>query len=70
MLAEAETLMRQGGMTAEVWMVAGKRFVEEHFAEYPLEARATLIAAYVTAAAGDQLGMYVRGLAEATADRS
>lgn len=64
-MLDALDVMKQAGMTAHDWMMEAHRFVDERFAEYPPEARATLIAAYVNAAAGDEIAMSLRGLAEA-----
>ena len=64
-MLDAQTVMKQAGMTAHDWMMEAKRFVEELFGDYPPEARATLIAAYTKAAAGDEIAMHVRALAEA-----
>ena len=64
-MLDAETIMKQAGMTAHDWMLEAARFVEDRFANYPPEARATLIAAYTKAAAGDEIAMSLRGLAEA-----
>lgn len=63
-MLDAKTIMKQAGDTAHDWMLEATRFVEERFAEYPPAARATLIAAYIKTAAGDELAMNVRGLAE------
>ena len=65
-MLDAQTVMKQAGMTAHDWMSEAARFVEERFADYPPEARATLIAAYTNAAAGDEIAMHVRALAEVT----
>lgn len=67
-MPEANLLMKQAGMTANTWMLEAKTFVEEWFPEYPPAARATLIAAYVNAAAGDEIAMYLRTLTEALGD--
>lgn len=64
-MLEADTLAAQASTTARDWMINAQEFVDEWFAKYPLEARVTLIAAYVNAAAKDEIAMYVRGLAEA-----
>lgn len=64
-MLDAQTVMKQAGMTAHDWMMEAKRFVEDMFEDYPPEARATLIAAYTQAAAGDEIAMHVRALAEA-----
>lgn len=61
----ADHVMKQAGMTAHDWMLEAANFVEKRFADYPAEARATLIAAYTTAAAGDEIAMHLRGLVEA-----
>ena len=63
-MISADLLMKQAGMTAHDWMLSAKEFVEQEFADYPPQARATLIAAYVNAAAGDELAMYLRELVE------
>jgi hypothetical protein len=65
MMLDATTTMKQAGMTAHDWMSEAQDFVEARFADYPPEARATLIAAYAQAAAGDEIAMYLRGLGEA-----
>jgi hypothetical protein len=65
-MLDADALMRQAGMTAHDWMLEAKGFVEERFSEYPPEARAILMAAYMNGAAGDEIAMYLRSLAEAT----
>lgn len=65
-MLDAQTVMKQAGSTAHDWMLEAQRFVEERFADYPPEARATLIAAYVNAAAHDEIAMNLRGLTEAT----
>ena len=67
-MIEANLLMQQAGMTANTWMIEAKRFVEDWFEDYPPSARATLIAAYVNAAAGDEIAMYLRNLTEAVGD--
>lgn len=67
-MIEANLLMKQAGMTANSWMMEAKTFVEDWFSEYPPAARATLIAAYVNAAAGDEIAMYLRNLTEAVGD--
>lgn len=64
-MLDAQTVMKQAGMTAHDWMSEARNYVERNFAEYPPEARATLIAAYVQTAAGDEIAMSLRGLAEA-----
>lgn len=63
--ASAETLMTQAGQTAEVWMDMGRSYVDKWFPEYPVEAKAQLIAAYMTAAAGDEMAVYIAKVAEA-----
>lgn len=62
---DADDLMRQASMTANTWMLDAKRAVDEVFGNVPLEVRATLIAAYVNAAAGDELAMSLFGIPEA-----
>ncbi|UTV81826.1 hypothetical protein MQE22_04145 [Acidithiobacillus sp. YTS05] len=64
-MLSATDLMRQAGHTAHDWMQEAAEFVERRFADYPPEARAALIASYVTTAAGDEIAMSLRGLAEA-----
>ena len=64
-MLDETTVMRQAGMTAHDWMLEAAEFVEQRFADYPPQARAALIAAYTTAAASDEVAMYVRALAEA-----
>jgi hypothetical protein len=64
-MLDAHEVMKQAGMTAHDWMLEAARFVEDRFADYPPQARATLIAAYTTAAAGDEIAMNLRGLVEA-----
>ena len=64
-MLDAEIVMKQAGMTAHDWMLEAREYVEDNFKSYPPEARATLIAAYVQAAAGDEIAMSLRGLTEA-----
>jgi len=59
-----ETLMRQAGMTAETWMCEANRMADT--LEITDEtAKAKLIAAYMIAAALDQLTMTYRDVEEA-----
>lgn len=64
MTASAETLMKQAGWTAEYWLRSAKDFVEEEFKGLPPAQRTTLIAAYVQAAALDELAMNVRSISD------
>ncbi|HDM8056901.1 hypothetical protein [Vibrio harveyi] len=61
-MVKAETLMRQAGDTAEIWL---KQAIDatEHL-PVSEDARATIIAAFIQAAAQDQHTMTVRALAE------
>jgi hypothetical protein len=63
---DATVVMKQAGVTAKTWMTEAAKLVEERFAAYPPEAKASLIAAYMAAAAGDEIAMHIRGLVEAT----
>lgn len=65
---DADRMMRQAGMTAELWMTKAKTFVEECFDDYPPTARAALIAAYVNAAAGDEIAIGLVNVAETLVD--
>lgn len=60
--------MRQAGATARDWMNEAAGFVERRFPDHPPTARARLIAAFVQAAAADEVAMYLRALAEETAE--
>lgn len=67
-MLEAYDVMMQASMTAKTWARAAKDFVEDEFSEYPPASRATIIAAYMNAAAGDEIAMHVRSLVEAVDD--
>lgn len=67
-MREAKLIMDQAAMTADSWGVKAKRFVEEWFDDYPPSARATIVAAYMNAAAGDEIAMHLRILAKAVED--
>lgn len=56
--------MRQAGDTAASWLSEAAEFVERRFPDHPPTACARLIAAYVQAAAADEVAMYLRTLAE------
>ncbi|CAA0113351.1 Uncharacterised protein [BD1-7 clade bacterium] len=62
-MTDAETLMRQAGMTAEEWLRRAERAVDGM--EISDDAKATIIAAFIQAAAQDQHTMTIRSLAEA-----
>jgi hypothetical protein len=49
-------------------MVSAADYVERRFSDYPPTERARLIAAYVRAAAVDEVAMYVRSLTEELAE--
>lgn len=61
-MVSAETLMEQAGDTAEVWLRQAIQATEH----LPVseEARATIIAGFIQAAAQDQHTMTIRALAE------
>ncbi|PKG37486.1 hypothetical protein [Psychromonas sp. Urea-02u-13] len=61
-MVSAETLMEQAGETAEAWLRQAITATEH----IPVseEARATIIAAFIQAAAQDQHTMTIRALAE------
>ena len=67
-MLEAKLIMDQAAMSADSWGVKAKRFVEEWFDDYPPSARATIIAAYMNAAAGDEIAMHLRILAKVVED--
>lgn len=67
-MLDADSVMKQAGLTAQHWMECATRYVEGRFGNYPPEARATLIAAYMKAAAGDEIAMHVRALAETVSE--
>ncbi|WP_105215373.1 hypothetical protein [Pseudoalteromonas sp. T1lg22] len=61
-MVDAETLMKQAGMTADTWLTQAIEATEH----LPIseESRAMIIAAYIQAAAQDQHTMTIRALAE------
>jgi len=59
---DAETLMKQAGMTAETWLHQAQKAVEGM--EMSDEGKAQIIAAFIRAAAQDQHTMTIRTLAE------
>lgn len=61
-MIEPETLMRQAGMTAQVWLNQAREAVEDM--RMSDEAKAQIIAAFIRAAAQDQHTMTIRFLAE------
>ena len=61
-MAQAETLMKQAGMTAEVWLNQARDAVEDM--KMSDEGKAQIIAAFIRAAAQDQHTMTIRHLAE------
>jgi hypothetical protein len=63
-----DEMTKQARMTAEYWMERAAGFVEKRFATYPSAARATLIAAYTQAAAGDEIAMKLGGVSDAFQD--
>lgn len=67
-MLEAKLIMDQAAMTADSWGVKARRFVDEWFDDYPPSARATIIAAYMNTAAGDEIAMHLRCLAKAVED--
>jgi hypothetical protein len=64
-MLEAFDIMRQAAMTTETWLGNAKRYVDEVFSDYPPEARARVVAAYIQTAACDEIAMNIRGLMEA-----
>lgn len=65
---DADRMMRQAAMTANDWGIKAKRFVDEWFDDYPPSARATIIAAYMNAAAGDEIAIGLVNVAETLVD--
>ncbi len=61
-MVQAETLMKQAGYTAEVWLKQAQEAVAD--LKMSGEAKARIIAAFIQAAAQDQHTMTIRNLAE------
>ena len=62
-MSNAETLMKQAGMTAAAWLVQAEDAVKDM--NISDESKAQIIAAFIQAAAQDQHTMTIRTLAEA-----
>lgn len=61
---------KQAGVTAQEWMSAADCYIEVAFPDYPPEAKTTLIAAFVAAAAGHEIAAHLGIHAEETAEAS
>jgi len=60
-----ETLMRQAGMAASSWMAQGIGDIDKQFGDGYAEKHPELLVGYMTAAAGDEIAIYVHRLGEA-----